>query len=77
MTFTPGGAGLPALTTVIVRITNSAVDAVSGNAMFAPYQLQFHTGSGVADVTPPTVSMLTPTNGTASFRKFADFRNGG
>ena len=43
MTFTPGGAGLPALTTVIVRVTNSAVDAVSGNAMFAPYQLQFHT----------------------------------
>ncbi|HXR49259.1 MAG TPA: alpha-amylase family glycosyl hydrolase [Candidatus Limnocylindrales bacterium] len=64
LSFTPGGAGLPALTTVILRITNSAVDAVSGNAMFAPYQLQFHTGSGVADVTPPTISMLTPTNGT-------------
>jgi alpha-amylase len=65
MTFTPGGAGLPPLNTVIVRVTNSAVDAVSGNAMFAPYQLQFHTGAGVADVTPPTVSLLTPTNGTA------------
>jgi glycosidase len=63
MTFTPGGAGLPALTTVIARVTNSAVDVVSGNAMFAPYQLQFHTGSGVADVTPPTISLLTPTNG--------------
>ena len=60
----PAAPGFPALTTVIVRITNSAVDAVSGNAMFAPYQLQFHTGSGVADVTPPTVSLLTPTNGT-------------
>jgi len=64
MTFTSGGAGFPALSTLIVRITNSAVDAVSGNAMFAPYQLQFHTGSGVADVTPPTLLMLTPTNGT-------------
>ncbi|MGH7993574.1 MAG: alpha-amylase family glycosyl hydrolase, partial [Limisphaerales bacterium] len=64
LTFTPGGAGLPPLNTVIVRVTNSTVDAVSGNAMFAPYQLQFHTGAGVADVTPPTVSLLTPTNGT-------------
>ncbi len=63
MTFTPGGAGLPALTTVVARVTNSAVDVVSGNAMFAPYQLQFHTGSGVADATPPTISLLTPTNG--------------
>ena len=64
LTFGPSGAGLPALTTVIVRVTNSAVDVVSGNAMFAPYQLQFHTGAGLADVTPPTVSLLTPTNGT-------------
>jgi alpha-amylase len=62
MTFAPGGAGFSPLTMVVVRITNSAVDAVSGNAMFAPYQLQFHTGSGGADVTPPTVSLLTPTN---------------
>ncbi len=64
LTFTPGGAGLSPLSTVIVRITNSAVDAVSGNALFAPYQLQFHTGSGAADATPPTVSLLSPTNGT-------------
>ncbi len=77
MTFTPGGAGLPPLTTVVVRITNSAVDAVSGNAMFAPYQLQFHTGSGVADVTPPTISLLTPTNGALVSGNLLDFRNGG
>ncbi len=62
MTFAPGGAGFSPLTMVLVRITNSAVDAVSGNAMFAPYQLQFHTGSGGADVTLPNVSLLTPTN---------------
>jgi glycosidase len=63
MTFTPGGAGFPPLTMVIVRVTN-AVDAVSGNVMFAPYQMQFHTEAGVADVTPPTIFLLTPTNGT-------------
>ena len=64
LAFTPGGAGLPPLSTIVLRVTNSAVDAVSGNAMFAPYQLQFHTGSGAADVIPPTVSLLAPTNGT-------------
>jgi glycosidase len=63
VTFTPGGAGFSPLTTVVVQVTN-AVDAVSSKAMFAPYQLQFHTGSGVADLTPPTLSLLTPTNGT-------------
>ncbi len=63
VTFTPSGAGFPGLATVVVRVTN-ALDAVSGNAMFAPYQLQFHTRSGVADTMPPTVSMLAPTNGT-------------
>ena len=61
MTFTPAG-NLPGLTTVVLQITNSAVDAVSGNAMYAPYQMQFHTGSGVADTTPPTVSLVTPAN---------------
>jgi len=63
MTFTPAG-NLPALTTVVLQITNTAVDAVSGNAMYAPYQMQFHTSSSIADVTPPTVTMVTPTNGT-------------
>ncbi len=62
MTFTPDGAGLPPLTTVFVNVTNSAVDAVSGNTMFAPYQMQFHTSASIADVTPPTISLLTPTN---------------
>jgi alpha-amylase len=62
MTFTPAGSGFSALTTVVVRLTNSAVDAVSGNAMYAPYQMQYHTGSLVADTTPPNVSLLTPTN---------------
>jgi alpha-amylase len=60
MTFTAAGA-LPPLTNIIVRVTNSAVDAVSGNTMFAPYQMQFHTAAG-ADMTPPTVALLAPTN---------------
>jgi hypothetical protein len=62
MTFTPA-SGLPALTNIIVRVTNSAVDAVYTNAMYAPYQMQFHTASMGADATPPTVSIVGPTNG--------------
>lgn len=54
MTFTAGGAGLAGLTNIVVRVTNSAVDAVSGNAMFAPYELKFTTAANsVHDVTPP------------------------
>ncbi len=43
MTFTAGGAGLAGLTSIIVRVNNTAVDAVSGNALFAPYELKFST----------------------------------
>jgi glycosidase len=64
MTFTPGGAGLAGLTNYIVRVTNSAVDTVSGNAMFSPYELQFSTDtSSVHDAIPPFISIQTPTNG--------------
>jgi len=64
MTFTPGGAGLAGLTSYIVRVTNSAVDAVSGNALFSPYELKFSTAaSSVHDVIPPFISMQSPTNG--------------
>ena len=64
MTFTAGGAGLAGLANSVVRVTNSAVDAVSGNAMFAPYELKFTTAvSGIHDVTPPFISLQTPTNG--------------
>jgi glycosidase len=64
MTFTAGGAGLAGLANIVVRVTNSAVDAVSGNAMFAPYELKFTTAaSSIHDVTPPFISLQTPTNG--------------
>jgi alpha-amylase len=45
MTFAPA-SGWPPFSNIIVRVTNSATAAVSGNAMFAPYQMQFHTGAG-------------------------------
>jgi glycosidase len=64
MTFTAGGADLAGLANSVVRVTNSAVDAVSGNAMFAPYELKFTTAaSSIHDVTPPFISLQTPTNG--------------
>ncbi len=62
MTFTAAGAGLPASTTVTVRVTNG-VDTVSGNAMFAPYEVKFKTGAvSVQDTNPPTVTLQSPTN---------------
>ena len=66
MTFTPGGAGFPVLTTITVRVTN-AVDAVSGNPMFAPYELKFKTSTNtILDTTPPTVTIQSPTNNTVA-----------
>ena len=63
LTFTPIGAGFPGLTNIFVRLTNSAVDAVSGNALFAPYELKFTTSaSSFVDASPPTISIQTPTN---------------
>ncbi|MDB6017189.1 MAG: Alpha-amylase [Pedosphaera sp.] len=59
MTFTPGGTGFPSLANVIIRVTNSAVDAVTGNTMFAPYQMQIHT-SITSEAVPPTVAIQTP-----------------
>lgn len=62
MTFVPG-AGLPALTNVTLRITN-AISAVSGQAMFAPYEMRFHTAAaGSGDTIAPTLQLQTPGNG--------------
>jgi len=62
MTFTPSGSGFSPLTTVVVRLTNSCVDAVSGNALYAPYLMQYHTGLLVSDTTPPSLTLVAPTN---------------
>ncbi|HWX23288.1 MAG TPA: alpha-amylase family glycosyl hydrolase [Candidatus Binatia bacterium] len=64
LTFAAGGAGLPPLTNLLVRVTNTAVDAVSGNAMVAPYELRFKTAAtGYVDTVPPTLALQSPTNG--------------
>ena len=55
MTFTPGGQGLPGSTLMTVRITNSAVGAVSGNTLYSSYQIQFMTAPAFQIV---QVSML-------------------
>ena len=50
MIFTAGGAGLPGSTMITVNLANSAFDAASGQTMFAPYHLSFHTGAGAAEI---------------------------
>jgi glycosidase len=62
MTFSAGGAELPGLSTIAVRITNG-VDSVSGNAMFAPYEMKFKTAAtSFLDTNPPALSLQSPTN---------------
>jgi glycosidase len=64
LTFVAGGAGLPGLTNIVVRITNSAVSAVSGKGLYSPYELRFKTAAtSSVDNVPPTVSIQSPTNG--------------
>ena len=61
LTFTPT-AGLPTSTTITVRVTNG-VDIVSGNSMFAPYEMKFRTGTiTIQDTNPPAVFISSPTN---------------
>jgi glycosidase len=61
MTFIAGGTGLPASTTITVRVTNG-LDTVSGNAMFAPYEMKFKTGAvSVQNTNPPTLRIQSPT----------------
>ena len=63
LTFTAVGAGLAPLTNCFVRVTNTAMAAVSGHALFAPYELKFKTAAfSLNDFVPPTLVMQTPTN---------------
>jgi alpha-amylase len=62
MTFTPKGTGFPILTTVTVRVTN-AVDTVSSNAMFAPYELKFKTGP-IVSAPPFKITNVSVVNGS-------------
>ena len=64
MTFTPGGAGYPALTTNFVHLATNAMDSVSGNTLFAPFDDYFVTGTSTAiDVQPPSVFLNQPADG--------------
>ncbi len=65
LTFTPGGTGFPTQTLITVRIAATAQAAQSGQAFHAGFESRFKTGtSTLVDLTPPTVSIQTPTNGS-------------
>ncbi|MEY2429441.1 MAG: hypothetical protein QOJ40_2326, partial [Verrucomicrobiota bacterium] len=61
MAFTPGGAGLPGLTMITVRVTNTAIGAISGKTMFGSYEMRFKTAAtSIQDSVPPLVSIQSP-----------------
>jgi glycosidase len=62
MTFIPGAGGWPGSAWITARLTNTAMDAVSGNAMYSPWQMQFKTAAQ-STLVPPTIAVLTPANG--------------
>ncbi len=65
LTFTPGGTGFPTQALVTVRIAATAQAAPSGKAFHAGFESRFKTGtSTLVDLTPPTLSIQTPTNGS-------------
>jgi hypothetical protein len=55
LTFTPAGAGFAPLTNLSVMVSNTALDAVVGNPLTAPYQLMFQTTAA-----PPLVYFSSP-----------------
>ncbi len=55
LTFTPSGTGFAPLTNITVTVSNGAVDAGSGNALTAPYQLLFQTAAA-----PPVMYFSSP-----------------
>ena len=62
MTFT-AMATLPVLTTNVVRITTNAMDSVSSNTFFAPFETYFVTAPSTGgDVNPPSVAINVPVN---------------
>jgi len=55
LTFLPAGAGFAPLTNITVTVSNTAVDAISGKPLTAPYHLLFQTTSA-----PPVVYFSSP-----------------
>jgi len=63
VTFTAGGAGLAGLSTITVRLTNSAFDTVSGHTLYASYELKFKTAAtSVLDTNPPVAGITSPSS---------------
>ncbi len=63
MTFTASGS-LPALTTNVLRIATTAMDTVSGNTLYAPFETYFVTAATTGtDASPPAVTITTPFDG--------------
>ena len=64
MTFTPSSAW-PTFTTNLVHLGTNAMDSVTGNTFFAPFDTYFVTSTNiVADFTPPGVVLNFPVNGS-------------
>jgi alpha-amylase len=63
MTFLPADPGLPALTLITVRLTNSAIGAVSGNHLYASYEMRFKTAAtSFQDSVRPVIALQSPSN---------------
>jgi alpha-amylase len=64
MTFTSSGGWSPS-TTNLVHLGTNAMDSVSGNILYGAFDTYFVTSTNaVADLTPPTVAISSPTNGS-------------
>jgi glycosidase len=63
MTFTPSGGWSPS-TTNLVHLGTNTMDSVTSNTLYGAFDTYFVTSTNtVADLTPPTVAIDTPTNG--------------
>ncbi len=64
LTFTPSGLGLPALSNIVVRVTNSAFCSTTSNTLYATYELKFKTATfSINDTNRPTLTLQSPING--------------
>ena len=62
LNYAPTG-GWPGLTLVTARIGDSARDAVSSNKFYAAFESRFTTAVA-SDLTPPTITLQSPANGS-------------
>ena len=62
LTYTPAAPGLSSSTLYAVTIGSTATDAVSGNALIAPFQLRFTTGSSAVQASRPAATTTAASN---------------